>query len=101
MLYLIEPSLRILSSYCGSLLCGGVDPTNKECLKFEGGKFTKAAVTLLRGRERHLCWSVSDSEILLLGGMLRLSDSLHSYYIGDQILEIKIIIKRNISKYFH
>ena len=49
---------------CGSLLCGG-----KSCYKMnENFTFSKSGVTLAWGRKDHLCWTLEENNVLLLGG---------------------------------
>ena len=67
------PDRRYHHSHCGALLCGGdsegaENGTKTSCLKFEGGRWVRASVTLVKRRSQHLCWALSEEEILLLGG---------------------------------
>ena len=54
------------SSYtaCGSLLCG-----ERSCYKLnQNFTFSKSGVILDKRRSDHLCWTMENSSVLLLGG---------------------------------
>ena len=65
------PGPRYHHSQCGALLCGGeggVGSPRTSCLKFQAGTFTETSVTLVQKRATHLCWTLNEGEILLMGG---------------------------------
>ena len=62
---LTEP--RQEATMCNNMICGGLDL--QSCELFDGtSSFTRLPVSLLRGREDHLCWAINTGEIILFGG---------------------------------
>ena len=60
---------------CGDLLCPMHDPLSRiqgdprKCMRWVGGSFVKATVTLAKKRQHHLCWARHNG-VRLLGGYL-------------------------------
>jgi len=60
-------------SSCGGLVCGGVSSSSSEqsCERINGTEVSPLpSLTLRQERLGHLCWSLTDAKIMLLGGYL-------------------------------
>ena len=67
------PEVRTAHTLCNNLLCGGngipSESTRRQCLLFDGlSSFTSLPVTLVKGREMHMCWSLPSGDVMLIGG---------------------------------
>ena len=59
--------MRYRHSSCSNLICGGIFD-KLHCEKIDGNEVSLLPLTLRQERSDHLCWSLPEQKILLLGG---------------------------------